>query len=63
MEKYYTAKEAAAVLGLNYHTFMWRVRNGQYYFEDLGNAKVFLKKYIDTIRAATTNASDQQSLA
>jgi hypothetical protein len=58
MDKYYTAREAAAVLGLNYHTFLARVRRGQYTGEWAGNQILFLKSSID-LKATTSNATDQ----
>lgn len=50
-ENYYTAAEAAKVLGLEYHTFMWRVREkAEYAHERLGSAYIFDKTYIDQVK-------------
>ena len=47
MEEYYTAREAAEMLGLKYHTFMARVRKGQYNRVKAGWAVLFPKRDID----------------
>jgi hypothetical protein len=61
-DKYYTATEAARVLGLEYHTFMARVRNGRYTFEWWGKSKVFEKQSIDNSKR-DGNASHTFTLA
>lgn len=60
MENYYTAAEAAKILGLEYKTFLARVRNGQYPFERFGHMKVFLKTNIDN--KAQCHAPNSQAL-
>jgi predicted ATPase len=47
MDQFYTAIEAAEKLGLNYHTFMARVRLGKYSSQQFGRQLAFLKKEID----------------
>ncbi len=59
MDQYYTAAEAARILGLNYHTFMYRVRKGRYDHDRVGWSKVFDKNYIDGIAG---NASGNTNL-
>ena len=56
MDQYYTAAEAAAILGLEYHTFMARARRGVYLHEHFGRAKVFHKQYIEQLKMGGTNA-------
>lgn len=52
MNQYYTATEAAAILGLKYSTFMARVKRGWYTFDRVGNwTTVFDKDYIDRLAA------------
>ena len=48
-KKYYTAQEAAEVLGLKYHTFVARVHRGVYAYETWGRTMIFRKRYIDSI--------------
>lgn len=62
-DKYYTATEAALALGLEYHTFMARVRKGDYTFEEWGRSKVFARDYIDAKAKSQANASDTFDLA
>ena len=62
-DKYYTAAEAAAILGLEYHTFMARVRNGRYTFEWWGKSKVFDKEAIDDQIKQSENVVDTRTLA
>lgn len=47
MFSHYTATEAAEVLGLEYHTFLARVRRGKYPFDRFGMALLFDKSTID----------------
>lgn len=46
-DQYYTAHEAAEVLGLKYHTFLSRVRKGHYEGQRFGWVYMFLKTEID----------------
>lgn len=46
MEKYCTANEAAALLGLKYHTFLSRVRKGEYTREYFGKCLLFDRELI-----------------
>jgi len=45
--EYYTAQEAADILGLNYATFLARAHAGKYPFQKFGWAILFPKKEID----------------
>ena len=47
-EKYYTAKEAAVVLGLAYRTFLARVRRGHYEMHRFSDLYLFERAYIDS---------------
>lgn len=47
MNEYYTAKQAAAVLGLKYHTLLARAHAGRYSFVKIGWAILFPKNKID----------------
>lgn len=48
MDGFYTAKEAAEKLGLNYHTFMARTKKrGMYPFQRAGWVLLFSKQDID----------------
>lgn len=50
MNQYYTAAQAAEILGLKYPTFMARVKKGQYTYSRVGGwTIVFDKDYIDQI--------------
>lgn len=60
MENYYTAAEAAKILGLEYHTFLARVRKGAYPYELLGNKKAFPKSVI--LNKAQCHAPNSQAL-
>lgn len=51
MEQYYTAREAAARLGLKYHTFLLHVRGGKYTYVWFGRSMAFEKQYIDQLVA------------
>ena len=62
-DKYYTASEAAETLGLEYHTFMARVRCGRYTFEWWGRSKVFEKTLIDNLAKKSEHATSTQSMA
>lgn len=62
-DKYYTATEAAKTLGLEYHTFMARVRNGRYTFEWWGKSKIFDRCSIDNQVKKSEDAADTLSLA
>lgn len=44
---YYSANEAAVRLGLAYHTFMARVRRGEYPCQQIGRTYVFDKASIE----------------
>lgn len=57
MSEYYTAREAAAVLQLKYHTFLARAHAGKYEFEKVGWAILFLKSSID--KAAKNDPSSE----
>lgn len=46
---YYSALEAARRLGLEYHTFMARVRLGKYPCHHIGRTYVFEKKTIEEL--------------
>lgn len=56
-DKYYTAAEAALKLRLEYHTFMARVRKGQYTHEWFGRSRVFDKNYIDQLAQEEASCS------
>lgn len=58
MDQYYTAREAACVLGLKYHTFLLHVRKGIYTSDNKAGELVMLfsKNKIDEKAAA--NASN-----
>lgn len=65
-EKFYTAHEAAEALGLEYHTFLARVRKDatKYPFVLWGASKVFSKDVIAAIKnEETRNASRRRSMA
>jgi hypothetical protein len=55
MKDYYIAQDAAKVLGLEYHTFMARVRKGLYPYEKPGRDMFFLKTIIDKAAAEEKN--------
>ncbi len=63
-EQFYTAKEAAALLGLKYHTLLARAHKSptKYPHEKIGWALVFHKNEIDK-RAAKANASASKTMA
>ena len=56
---YYSANEAADRLGLEYHTFLARVRQGVYEFHRIGRTYVFDKTHIEQL-ARTTNEGAQK---
>lgn len=47
MQDYLTAEEAAKLLGIDYFTFLARVRAGRYAFEKMGKAYFFKKSVIE----------------
>lgn len=49
---YYSAYEAANRLGLEYHTFMARVRSGKYPCHQVGRAYLFEKAKIEQLAEA-----------
>lgn len=59
MGHWYTAKEAAALLNLNYHTLLARARRGKYDAEKFGWSVMFPKSTIDK---AAKNASSSQAV-
>jgi len=56
MDQYYTAAQAAEILGLKYATFMARVKKGHYTYSRVGGwTTVFDKAYIDQIAIEQSN--------
>lgn len=47
VQEYYTAKEAASILGLKYHTLLARAKRGRYPFIKIGWAMLFPKWEVD----------------
>jgi len=65
-ENYYTAAEAAAKLRLEYHTFMWRVRDRGMYpqHERVGQVYLFDREAIDIAAAeAIAQYEDKKNAA
>lgn len=60
MSEYYSAREAAAVLKLRYHTFMYRAHKGWYKFEKVDRTMLFSREDIN--EKAGINASASKAL-
>ena len=63
LSDYYTAKEAASIVGLKYHTFIYQAHHGRYKYIRWGRIVLFPKNEIDKAAKNATSSQDMESSA